>query len=422
MLKNNSISFLGAVLININIVIGAAFFLGAPDIAQRAGYLAPIAWLTCAALLLPLVFIFSKFARKYPEAGGIYVYSENELGRFWGYLGAWLYFIGTAAGNAMVLRCFAKYLYEIPVITQALQAISFSQLMMELLLVGVFSLLSLRNVQLFERTQIVFSTLKVIPFIVLAIGAVILFSPTQFVQASSFTTESMFNVMSTVLFAYIGIEACSAIIDKINNSARDGFKVILTSFGLIAAIYAIAQLFIIGIQGQSTDNPFLTILPKIIPFTGITTFGNQIVYTAILFSFLGGFYGMFYVNNWNLYAIAQQKSIAGSDLWQKLNSQQAPWASIALQGVLLAIMLIVGNNSSLLIVMGDIGVLLAYGLTAIAFMWSNPSILGFLGITSATIFGGFLLQEIFSMGISATIPFWIIAAAGLIMYRKKSLI
>ena len=419
MLKSKKISFFSAVLININIVIGAAFFLGAPDIAQKAGFLAPLAWLGCAALLLPLVFIFSKFARKYPEAGGIYVYSENELGRFWGYLGAWLYFIGTAAGNAMVLRCFAKYLYEIPVVTQSLNKVSISQLMLELLLVGIFSGISLRNIQLFERTQIVFSAFKMLPFLVLAIGAVTLFSPTQFVQASSFASGSIFSVMSTVLLAYIGIEACSAIMDKIDNSAQRGFKVILTSFALIATIYAVAQLLIIGIQGQSSENPFLAVFPQIISFPGIATFGNQLVYTAILFSFLGGFYGMFYVNSWNLYAIAQQKSIAGSRFWQSLNAQQAPWASISLQAALLTIMLVVGNNSNLLIVMGDLGVLLAYGLTAIAFMWARPSILGCLGIISAAILGGFLLQEVCGMGWMETIPFWVIFVIGLVMYRRK---
>ena len=420
MLKNTKISFFSAVLVNINIVIGSAFFLGAPDIAQKAGFLAPLAWLGCAALLLPLVFIFSSFARKYPTAGGIYVYSENELGRFWGYLGAWLYFIGTAAGNAMVLHCFAKYLYEIPVVTQCLSKISISQLVLEIVLVGIFSCISLRNIQLFERMQMVFSTLKMLPFLVLAIGAIALFSPTQLVQASSFTSTSMFSVMSTVLFAYIGIEACSAIMDKIDDGARRGFKVILTSFTLIAAIYAIAQLLIVGIQGQSSENPFLAVLPKIIASSNMATFGNQLIYTAILFSFLGGFYGMFYVNSWNLYAMAQQKSIAGSRFWQSLNSQQAPWASIALQAALLVIMLIVGSTGNLLIVMGDLGVLLAYGLTAIAFMWSRPSILGVLGIISAAILGGFLLQEVCGLGWMATIPFWVIFLIGLIMYRRKT--
>ncbi len=419
MLESKKISFFSAVLINTNIVIGSAFFLGAPTISQQAGFTAPLAWFVCAVLLLPLVLIFSNFAYKYPEAGGIYVYSEHELGRFWGYLGAWLYFIGTTAGNAMVLRAFASYLYELAWVKSPLSAIGISQLSLELSLIIFFAWLSMRNVQIFERAQVLFSGLKIIPFLVLIIGAVVLFSPTQLSQATVFTTGSMFSVMSTVLFAFIGIEACSAIIDKIENSKQRGFKVILASFAVIAAVYAIAQLLIVGIQGQSTANPFLAILPQIVSNQAVAGFGNQIIYTSILFSFLGGFYGMFYVNSWNLFAIAKQGSIAGYSFWQRLNVQEAPWASIILQTALLAAMLIFGRDSSLLIVMGDLGVLLAYSLTAIAFMRIKPGLLGSAGIAAVTILGGFLLQEVFGLGWAATLPFWVMFTLGLIMYRRR---
>lgn len=421
MLENKKISFFSAVLINVNIVIGSAFFLGAPDISQKAGFAAPFAWIACAALLLPLVMIFSKFASKYPTAGGIFVYSENELGHFWGYLGAWLYFVGTTAGNAMVLRSFATYLYQLGWVQQPLMAIGFSQLALEVILVIFFGWLSLRNVQIFERAQVLFSGLKMIPFAVLIIGAVMLFSPTEFVGATAFTPASMLGVMSTVLFAYIGIEACSAIIDKINDSKNQGFRVILTSFALIAVIYAVAQLLIVGIQGQSTDNPFLAILPKILSNQALIGVGNQIIYTAILFSFLGGFYGMFYVNSWNLFAMAQQRSIAGYSLWQRLNAQQAPWASVALQTAMLLIMLIAARSSSLLIVMGDLGVLLAYSLTTIAFMRLRPSLLGGAGIVAVGVLGAFLLQEVLSLGVMATLPFWVMFVIGLLIYRRSTI-
>jgi APA family basic amino acid/polyamine antiporter len=422
MLESKKISFLSAVLININIVIGSAFFLGAPDISEKSGFFSPLLWIGCAILLLPLVLIFSKFAYKYPEAGGIYVYSESELGRFWGYLGAWLYFIGTTACNAMVLHCFARYLYEIPAVTIFLMKMSISLLFLELILLILFTWISLFNIQIFERAQFIFSGLKMIPFMALIIGAAVLFSPTKLLTASTFSAKSMFSAFPTVLFAYIGIEACSAIIDKVEDGARRGFKVILTSFAFIAAIYAIGQMFIVGIQGQSTQNPFLCVLPQLSSQSGITIFGNQIIYMAILFSFLGGFYSMFYVNSWNLFAIAQKKSIAFSRLWQSLNKQQAPWASVLLQGTLIAIMLMAGNVNNLLIVMGDLGVLLAYALTAIAFTWARPSKLGVLGIVSAIILGGFLLQEVSSMGLMTTIPFWSTFVIGLIMYRRKNTI
>lgn len=419
MLENKKISFLSAVLINTNIVIGSAFFVGAPGISLKAGFAAPLVWVVCAALLTPLVLIFSKFAYKYPEAGGIYVYSESELGRFWGYLGAWLYFIGTTAGNAMVLRAFARGLYAFSCIGQPLGSIGISQLILEVALVLFFAWLSLRNIQLFERVQLLFTGLKIIPFLVLAIGAIALFAPAKLMQASNFTSGSLFSAIPAVLFAFLGIEACSAIINKVGDAKRIGFKVILTSFAAIIAVYAIAQLFIVGMFGQSLNDPFLALLPRMLGNSALAVWGNKVISTAILFSFLGGFYGMFYVNSWNLFAMAQQHSIAGYSLWQRLNKQQTPWASIMLQTALLIIMLIVARSGDLLIAMGDLGVLLAYLLTAIAYVRARPGLLGMAGVIAASVLGGFLLQEVHGFGWMVTLPFWIMFFIGLIMYRPK---
>jgi amino acid transporter len=419
MLESKKISFLSAVLINTNIVIGSAFFVGAPEISLKAGFAAPLTWLLCAALLMPLVLIFSKFAYKYPQAGGIYVYSENELGRFWGYLGAWLYFIGTTAGNAMVLRAFARGLYAFSFIGKPFGQVGISLLMLEVALVLFFAWLSLRNIQLFEQAQILFTGLKIIPFLALAIGACVLFAPTQLMQASVFTTGSLFGAIPAVLFAFLGIEACSAIIDKVDDTRRIGFKVILTSFGVIVGTYAIAQLFIVGMFGQSLSDPFLEVLPRMFGNSGLAVWGSKVISTAILFSFLGGFYGMFYVNSWNLFAMAQQRSIAGYLWWQRLNAQQAPSASIMLQTALLIIMLIVARSGDLLIAMGDLGVLLAYLLTAIAYLRSRPGVLGISGVIAASVLGGFLLQEVHGFGWMVTLPFWAMFIVGLVMYRRK---
>ncbi|MBM3887372.1 amino acid permease, partial [Candidatus Dependentiae bacterium] len=265
-----------------------------------------------------------------------------------------------------------------------------------------------------------FSGLKMIPFCVLLIGAVVLFAPTNLMQATSFSSSSLFSAMPVVLFAFIGIEACSAIIDKVQDSKRVGFKVILTSFVVITAVYAIAQLFIVGMFGQATVNPFLSVLPALTTNTAVIGIGNQFIYTAILISFLGGFYGMFYVNSWNLYTMAQQRSIAGYSWWQRLNQQQTPWVSILFQTFFLVFMLIVTRSNDLLIAMGDLGVLIAYFLTAVAYLRSRPSLLGVLGIITVGVLGWFLLQEVCSLGWLMTLPFGVIFFIGLVMYRNQA--
>src|SRR5579862_8567610 len=133
-----------AILINANIVIGSAFFLHAQKISSATGLIAPIAWLLCGLMLFPLVIILAHLARTYPTAGGIYVYSQKQLGQFWGFVSGWGYFIGTIAANAAVLHAFSTELQKLG-LTQNFFATSGNTLYFDIFLVLIFTLLNLLN-------------------------------------------------------------------------------------------------------------------------------------------------------------------------------------------------------------------------------------------------------------------------------------
>lgn len=62
-----------ATLININIVVGGGFFLSAHSIFKSCGPLAPLSWILCGILLIPLVRVLAKLSSIYPTAGGLYI-------------------------------------------------------------------------------------------------------------------------------------------------------------------------------------------------------------------------------------------------------------------------------------------------------------------------------------------------------------
>ena len=101
-----------AIAININIVIGCAFFLSAPTLVNSLGIFAPFAWLMCGLILIPLIMVLAQLALTYPRAGGLYVYSTQSLGSFWGFVSGWGYFIGTSAANAAVIHAFSQALQK----------------------------------------------------------------------------------------------------------------------------------------------------------------------------------------------------------------------------------------------------------------------------------------------------------------------
>jgi len=407
-----------AVLININIVVGNAFFIGAPQIVKASGLLAPLAWGLCGLLLLPLVFVFSKLSRMYPTAGGIYIYSLKHLGKFWGFVSGWGYYIGTAAANAFVLHTFCNMLQTIEPTKHFFQNSCFSGTNLDFLFIVFFSFLNLFNIEFLENIQIGLTIIKIIPFILIIAAVPALFTSQNIISA----TPNFSGLLSTIplaLFAYVGFEACCAISDKIKDGEKNASKVILISFGLIILIYTVMQFLLLGIHSSQTVNPFLEILPKLSANQFIINWGNNLINFAILTSFIAGFYGMFYYNNWNLYAIGNENSIIFSKQLTKLNKNQSPWVCVIIQGLLVALFLMITTNSDHLITMSDFATTLAYLLSTISFIAVFKKFYGYLAVATSLVFCGFFIYHLTTAGASYLIPFFVILLIGLVGYKAQ---
>lgn len=409
------ISFWIAVIVNINIVIGSAFFLGAQKISSSCGFFAPLIWLMCGALLLPLVIILTRLAKQYPTAGGLYVYSQKLLGPKWGMLSGWGYFIGTIAGNAVLIHAFAQYLQG-SALAPVLTSLHLMDVKLDILFIVFFSFLTLRNVQLFEKAHIAFTILKTIPIAALLIGALTLFKVDYFTNIEPFHFDGFLQAFPMVFFAYIGIEACCAVVDQIKGH-RNGHRVMIVSFVIIMLTYTILQALIFCAHGATNINPFLNILPQLTSNKFLATWGNSLIYVSILSSFLGGFYGMFYCNNWNVYAIAQNKNFIGSSYLTKLNKNGMPWVAIFTQSALLIVFLLITQSNHSLVTMSDFGVTIAYLLSSVAFlMLFRKSLLGVLSLLACSVFLYLSAQTLYDSGLHHVIPFLLMLIVGMIGY------
>lgn len=417
-MSHKTLSFLGAILINVNVVVGSAFFLGAGTIAHSCGVWAPGVWLVCGLLLVPLAAALVYFAKRYPEAGGIYWYCEKTLGSWWGFISAWGYFVGTAAGNAAVLKAFTGALQSIPVFAQGMHFLSKIGIESTVLCVLLFAWISCSNISLFERMQVGFTFFKLIPLLVIVLGALFLGGAGNIPQMP-FNAMHFFGAIPVVLFAYIGIEACSAVIDKINNPERNGFRVLLISFSTIVALYTFLQACIIVMPRVNGVSPFLSIIPALTNNPVIATWGNALISAAITASFLGGFYGMFYFNNWILYSIGKDKSFIGSSYLTRLNAQGAPWVCVVSQSVLIILLFYLVQHDDHLFVMSDFGVGIAYLLTAYAYFWASKKKSALAAIASCLLL---LILAVRNLVLSSPwniLPFVLILVFGIVGYLAR---
>ena len=412
----HKISLRTAILLNLNIIIGGAIFITAQGISQKCGLLAPLSWIIWGLIVLPIVLILAKLSQKYPLAGGFYLYSHKSLGAFWGFISGWGYFVGTVAGNALLIHKFSEGIL-------LLGGLNISNFQLDLILITFFTLLNLSNIDFLAKTQTVFAILKFIPIAFVIISAFFLFSP-QNITNAPIQLSGFFESIPFVFFAYIGFEACCAITHQIKDGKKNAGKAMLISFGLIMGIYFLIQLSLLAIFGTQTTNPFLEIFPLLTNNASLIFWGNRIIEITILSSFLGGYYAMFYANNWILYAIAKEKNLPFSQSLTKLNKYQMPLICILLQGILTALFLVITQNTYYLVTMCSFAIIISYLLSVFAFMAiylkkkdTKKLILGLLGIVGSFYIFYVCLKELAEAGYQYLIPFLVILCVGLILNK-----
>lgn len=403
---------------SINIVIGGGFFLSASNVFASSGALAPINWLICGLILLPLVKVLASLSRLYPEAGGIYVYSKKTLGNFWGFFSGWGYFVGTAAGNAMLLHAFSALAQEMGF------TLPISPFMFDVLFVAIFTILNLLNITILEQLSVMFTVLKAIPLGLVILALFFFFDPTN-VTTAPIKPFGILESMPIVLFAFIGIEACCAISHKIKDGEKNAARAMLFALVLIMSIYALVQFGLLGILGVGTTNPFFEIIPHITSNPFVITWGNLLIKIAILSSFLGGFYSMFYANAWNLFALAKENTLPGSKKLTLLNKFHTPWIAVITQGLLIIVLLAIATKSyNTLMIMTDFGVVIAYILSAVTYFYTEKIPFTRVAFGSLALFGAgaFLilcLLDLYSAGALYLLPFSGIILLGIGLYRMR---
>jgi APA family basic amino acid/polyamine antiporter len=412
MSNNSSIPFWVAVLININIVVGSAFFLGAPQFCRLNGYLAPFVWIFCGTLLLPLVIVLSKLSRMYPTAGGLYIYSLKHLGSFWGFVSGWGYYVGAAAGNAVVLHGFSQQLQLFGFVSK----LGISSVAWDLILVTFFTFLTLLNIKFLERIQIGLTIVKAVPMILVLAVLPILFNVNNLITATP-SIGGMIQTIPLALFAYIGVEACCAITDKISDGQKNASRVILISFALIVLIYSVLQFTILCVSGAGSANPFFAVIPQLTNNQTLISWGNNVINLSIMASLIGGFYAMFYYNNWNLYAMGNENSMLFSNKITKINKAGSPWVCVFVQSVIVIIFLLVTTNINYLMTMSDIGTVVTYMMSALSFIVIFKKLWGYLAIVSCALLVAINSQQLINAGLIYVAPFLVVLLLGIVAHK-----
>lgn len=233
--------------------ISTSFSLRWIATAAAAGPSALVIWLIAAAgLFVPLVFTVLELSSRYPDEGGLYVWSKRAFGPFGGFMTGWMYWAANLPYYPGLLYFgAANILYAGGPAWQALSTSSGYFIAVSLAGLGVAVAMNLVGLNVGKWLSNVGAIGLWIPALLLVgLGAVSwsTFGAATAISAGSLLpSTSLKDVIfwSTIAFAFGGLESASFMGEEIENPKRILPRALLTSGVLMTAFYLAGTLAIL---------------------------------------------------------------------------------------------------------------------------------------------------------------------------------
>lgn len=295
-MKRGNISLFAAILLNLNVILGGGFFLAAQENKVLGIFLSCAMWLFGALLFLPLAKIFSDLSIRFPVVGGLYAYPKEAFGRGLAVATAVLFFVSVSLGNSALVRYFALECFKVFPLTNSFMVVNKITLVSLTIILAWLSIQGNKVLLFIEEFVSVAKVVGVI--VVLAIGIAFFGAkPAVFISANS-GFEAFKGSLLYIVFAYVGIEACCAIANQVENIGLVTYLSLLIAGCFYVVLQAAVCLIDINLGSQAQ-----------LTFLSIKGLANLGFLLAVITSYFGSLYGGILANNWNLYAVVKDLQI-----------------------------------------------------------------------------------------------------------------
>jgi len=246
----------GAVLLNLNGMVGAGIFALPALLYLNIGSFAPVAILLFAIPIACVAAIIAKLSTLFERSGGSQLYAETALGKFAGFQVGWLTICASTTGRAANFHVLVSYLaalfpvFEGPVARPVTIVV----------LVACMTLLSITG----TKRSIGGGTLcKFTPLLLLCLmGFGTNGFPTE-ISLPSFSGMESVALMIAYAFSGFGISVVAA--GETRDPRRTLFRSVIFALGGVAIFYAIVQSAYIAIDpdADSADTPLAAAAQKL---------------------------------------------------------------------------------------------------------------------------------------------------------------
>ena len=362
-MEKDKISLFSAIMMNINIMVGAGAFIMPTIMAQKAGSLSFLGWIGVGVIFLPLVWSIAQITKLFPGQNSFYSYAEKGINKTAGFTSGWSYFLGYAAMAAVVNMA----LVEILANQIKLAVIANNIMLFNAIFVFLFCILNLLKISNIGKIQNTSTILKLIPLIFVILMIAFYYNPHL-----TFPLNNIYQVGYTLplaVFGFWGFEASCNIAHLISGDKRNAFRAVLIGFFCAVLIYTLFHFGILHIM--NVQNLINYGAPNFVKFLNIKsmsllTLFNAIITSAIVTSYASCVFGIILSVSANLYSMAQQNLFPFSSTLQKKNNNDRPVYCIWLIGITIILLIAILQNKIILTCISNLGTLSAFVLTMIA--------------------------------------------------------
>ncbi|QQR48651.1 amino acid permease [bacterium] len=361
-MNQGKFSFVTAVLICLNTIMGAGIFINAKPLTFLAGSFGFISYPICALLILPVILSIAELAKLHPVSGGLYVYSKTHLHPRIGFFAGWSYFLAKTTTCALLVHCsttfFQTYIPALRVIPT---------LMFDYGIIAGLITLNIFGVRVGGKAQYVTSALKALPILFTFFCGLFAKPGYAPIWQDTNTIEPL-TLIPVAIFAVIGFEIICSIAGLLSKPAQTIKPAILTSFSIavcLATFFQFAMYHALGPDLAQTGTPLLALGSTFFPtMPWIGKLFNGFVFASIF----GGSFTILTSNCWNLHTLAKDNHLPFSHILTKLTTANTPWASLIIEGILCCFIISISQQQTALQNMSIFAHFACYSLTSLALL------------------------------------------------------
>ena len=267
--------------IAVGCAVGSGIFM-MPTLLAPYGLIGFGGWLIAGAGSVLVALTMSRLVRRIPKTGGPYVYANEGLGHFAGFIIAWTYWIACITAIAGISIAFVSYLgFFIPAISNS----ALLSLLASLVLVWLIVTLNIFSIESSAKFQVVSTLLKLLPLFFMMFLGLVGFDSNNLPEINP-TNANPFILLATVttlvMWSFVGIETATVPAENFINPQKTIPKVLIAAVLSVLTIYVLVSIAIAAIVPAeeliNSSAPFALAATKILGYSGgvIIAFGALI--------------------------------------------------------------------------------------------------------------------------------------------------